>query len=196
VLIAAAWGCATLAWMKMMRRFAPSGFSFAVLTALITIAAVFLTIVQPVERGKTLLLAFATSSSVTTAASERMLADAPLVDTGAGTFAALLPIYRETIDDSQADPVAATTAATLAIELGEPMFWLIVAATVASIVILFRASLRRGRDSFYPAMGGGCLVTLLLLAFNNGGLLETATGLIAAVALGLALAQSKSRMVE
>jgi len=92
--------------------------------------------------------------------------------------------------------VAATTAATLAIELGEPMFWLIVAATVAFSVILFRASLRRGRDSFYPAMGGGCLVTLLLLAFNNAGLLETATSLIAAVVLGLALAQSKSRIVE
>jgi len=92
--------------------------------------------------------------------------------------------------------VAATTAAILSIELGEPMFWLIVAAIVASIFILFRASLRRGRDSFYPAMGGSCFVTLLLLAFNNGGLLETATSLIAAVALGLALAQSKSRTVE
>jgi hypothetical protein len=195
-LIAAAFGCATLAWIKIIRRFAPSGLSFAVVTVLITIAAIFLTIVRPMERGKTLLLAFATSSAVTTAASERMLADAPLVGTGAGTFAALLPIYLEKTDDAQPGSVAATTAATLAIELGEPMFWLIAAATVAFIVVLFRASLRRGRDSFYPAMGGSCLLTLLLLAFNNGGLLGTATGLIAAVALGLALAQSKSRTVE
>jgi len=196
VLIAAACGCAALAWIKMVRRFAPSGLSFAFVAVLILIAAIFLTIFRPVERGKTLLLAFATSSSVTTTASERMLADAPLVGTGAGTFAAVLPIYRETIDDSQAGPVDATTAATLAIELGEPMFWLIVAAAVTSIVFLFRASLRRARDSYYPAMGVGCLVTLLLLAFNNGGLLETATSLIAAVALGLALAQTKSRIVE
>jgi hypothetical protein len=196
VLIAAACGCATLAWLKFMRRFAPLGLSFTAVTVLVTIVAIFLTIVRPIERGETLLLAFTTSSSVTTAASERMLADAPLVGTGAGTFAALLPIYRETIDDSPAAPMAATTAATLAIELGQPMFWLIVAATVASIFVLFRASLRRGRDSFYPAMGGSCLVTLLLLAFNNGGLLGTATSLIAAVALGLAVAQSKSRMVE
>ena len=195
-LIAAACGCATLAWVKVMRRFASLGLSFTVVTVLVTIAAIFLTIVRPVESGKTLLLAFATSSSATTAASERMLADAPLVGTGAGTFAALLPIYREKIDDSPAGPVAATTAATLAIELGKPMFWLIVASTVPFIVILFRASLRRGRDSFYPAMGSGCLVTLLLLAFSNGGLLETATGLIAAVALGVALAQSKSRIAE
>jgi hypothetical protein len=197
VIIAAACGCAALAWIKMIRRFVPSsGLSFALVTVLILIAAIFLTIFRPIERGQTLLLAFATSSSVTTAASERMLADAPLVGTGAGTFAALLPIYRETIDDSQAGPVDASTAATLAIELGEPMFWLIVAVAVASIVFFFRASLRRGRDSYYATMGVGCLVTLLLLAFNNGGLLETATGLIAAVALGLALAQSKSRIVE
>jgi hypothetical protein len=196
VLIAAACGCAMLAWIKVIRRFAPLGLSFTVVTVLVAIAAIFLTIVRPVERGNTLLLAFATPSSVATTASERMLADAPLVGTGAGTFAALLPIYIETTDDSQAGAVVTTTAATLAIELGEPMFWLIVAATGASIVVLFRASLRRGRDSFYPAMGGGCLLTLLLLAFNNGGLLGTATGLIAAVALGLALAQSKSRIVE
>ena len=123
-----------------------------------------------------------------------MLADAPLVGTGAGTFAALLPVYRETIDDSS--QVAPTTAATMAIELGAPMFWLIATVTVAAIVVLFRASLRRGRDSFYPAMGAGCLVTLLLLAFSNGGLLVTATSLIAAVAIGLALAQSKSRIVQ
>jgi hypothetical protein len=195
VLIAAACGCAALAWMKIIRRFAPSGLSFAAVTVIITIAAIFLAIIRPIESGKSLLLAFATPSSVTTAASERMLADAPLVGTGAGTFAALLPIYRESGDDSPAS-LAATTVATLAIELGAPMFWLIVAATVASIFILFRASFRRGRDSFYPAMGGSCLVALLLLAFNNGGLLETAPSLIAAGALGLALAQSKSRMAE
>ena len=195
--IAAACGCAALVWIKMIRRFAPSGLSFAFVTVLILIAAIGLTIYRPVERGKTLLLAFATSSSVTTAASERMLADAPLVGTGAGTFAALLPLYRETIDDSQTGPVDGTTAAaTLAIELGAPMFWLIVTAAVAFIVFFFRASLRRGRDSYYPAMGVGCLVTLLLLAFNNGGLLEPATSLIAAVAVGLALAQSKSRTVD
>ena len=195
VIIAAACGCATLALIKVIRRFALSGLTLTVITVLLTIAAIFLTIVRPIERGETLLLAFATSSSATTAASERMLADTPLVGTGAGTFTALLPIYRE-IDAPPAGPVAATMAATLAIEFGKPMFWLIVAATTASIVMLFRASLRRGRDSFYPAMGGACLVTLLLLAFNNAGLLGTATSLIAAAALGLACAQTKSRTVQ
>ena len=126
-----------------------------------------------------------------TAISERVLDDAPLVGTGAGTFAALAPIYRQ-IDDPPFRSVASTAAATLAIELGKPMLWLVAAATVVAIIALLRASLQRGRDSFYPAMGGSCLITLLLLAFVNAGLLATPASLIAAATLGLAFAQSKS----
>ena len=124
-----------------------------------------------------------------------MLDDAPLVGTGAGTFAALAPIYRE-IDDPPPNSVAATAAAAFAIELGKPMFWLIAAATAGSIFILLRASLQRGRDSFYPAMAGSCLITLLLLSFNNAGLFGTATSLIAAAVIGLGIAQSKSRTAK
>ena len=195
MLVAAACGCVMLVWIKIMRRFALLGGTFTVIIALATVAAIFLAMVRPIEGGKTLLLAFATSSSATTAASERMLADTPLAGTGAGTFAALLPIYRE-INDSPTGPIAATAAAIAAIELGKPMFWLIVFTIVAFIFMLFRASLHRGRDSFYPAMGGACLVTLVVLAFSNAGLLGTATSLITAVALGLAFAQSKSRTIQ
>ncbi len=194
-LIASGCGFVMIVWVNLIRRLRLPALGATAIAVLVIAAAIFLVIVQPFERGRSLLLTFATPSSATTAASERMLADTPLVGAGAGTFAALLPIYRE-IDDPPAGPVAATTAATLAIELGQPMFWLIVAATVASIFVLFRASLLRGRDSFYSAMGGSCLVTLLLLAFNNAGLLGTAASLIAAAALGLACAQSKSRTVQ
>jgi len=195
VLVAVACGCATLVWIRIMRRFALPGLTFTVVIGSVTRVAIFLAMVRPIEGGKTLLLAFATSSSATTAASERMLADTPLAGTGAGTFAALLPIYRE-INDSPTGPIAATAAAIVAIELGKPMFWLIVFTTVAFIFMLFRASLHRGRDSFYPAMGGACLVTLLVLAFSNAGLLGTAISLITAAALGLAFAQSKSRTIQ
>ena len=146
----------------------------------------------PPERGTSFLLDFAAAP---TAISERVLGDAPLVGTGAGTFAALAPIYRQ-MDDPPLRSVASTAAATLAIELGKPMLWLVAAATVVAIIALLRASLQRGRDSFYPAMGGSCLITLLLLAFVNAGLLATPASLIAAATLGLAFAQSKSRTVR
>jgi hypothetical protein len=91
---------------------------------------------------------------------------------------------------------APTAAAGLTIELGWPMLCFITAALVGAIVVLLQASLQRGRDFFYPALGASCLITLLLLAFVNAGPLGTATTMIAAAVLGLALAQSKSRTVR
>ena len=104
-----------------------------------------------------------------------------------------MPIYRD-IDDPQAS-TAPTAIAALSIELGRPMLWLILVVIVGAIVFLLRASLQRGRDSFYPAAGAGCLIALLFLSFINSGILGTATAVIAAAVLGLALAQSKTRTI-
>jgi len=196
VFIAAGCGLAIVVCANLIRGFGRAAWGLLFIAVPVIIAAVLLVTIEPVERGENLLLAFATASPASsTTFAERMLNDAPLVGTGAGTFAALAPIYRE-LDDPPTDSTAATAVAHASIELGAPMFWLIVAATVAAIFILLMASLHRGRDSYYSAMGGGCLTTLLLLAFVNAGVLGTATSLIAAVALGLALAQCKSRIVQ
>ena len=50
-----------------------------------------------------------------------MLKDAPLVGMGAGTFTALVPIYRA-IDDPLNSSEASTMAATFTIELGRQCF--------------------------------------------------------------------------
>ena len=73
---------------------------------------------------------------------------------------------------------------------------IIVAATAATIYGLLRASLRRGRDSFYPMAGASCLITLLILSFMNSEVLGSAAAITAATTLGLAFAQSKSRTVR
>jgi uncharacterized membrane protein len=140
-------------------------------------------------------LAFAAASSISMAASERVLNDAPVTGTGAGTFAALAPVYDE-IDDPPLGKAAATTAASIAIELGSPFLWLILAATAFVILLLLQASLRRGRDSFYASMGAGCLLALLLLLFMNAGCSGIEVGLISATLIGLAVAQSKSRAIK
>jgi hypothetical protein len=157
--------------------------------------AILLLAAHPSERGTSMFLSFATSPAALTSLSQHVLDDAPLVGTGARTFLALAPVYRE-INDPQPACTAATAAATFAIELGRPMLWLIILGTLAAVVVLLRDALQRGRDWFYPAMGGGCLLTLLLMSFTNAGLLGTATGLLSAAALGLALAQSKSRSAK
>ena len=191
VLFATACGVVIIGWIIVVRRFRLGAWGVVPFVVVVSSVALLVFSTHPVERGQSALLAFAASSSEAVV-SQRMLKDAPLVGTGAGTFAALVPVYHA-IDDPPGGSAASTAAATLAIELGRPLLWLFVLAIAASILIFLRAALVRGRDSFYPAMGGGCLVTLGLLIFMNAGLLGNATGLIVAVMFGLSTAQSKSR---
>jgi hypothetical protein len=191
IVFAAAGGVVIIAWIIVVRRFKLGAWGVAPFAVVVIGVALLVFNTHPVERGHSALLAFAPSSSQGVV-SARMLQDAPLVGTGAGTFTALVPIYRA-IDDPPGSSEASTTAAIFAIELGRPIFWLLVLATAVSMLIFLRAALQRGRDSFYPAMGGGCLVTLLLLIFMNAGLLGNATGLIVAAMFGVSIAQSRSR---
>jgi hypothetical protein len=194
VLIATGCGILALTCVLIIRRFPLGPFGTTAIVASALAAAVLMLASRPEQHGTSAPLALASSASLISL-NERMLDDAPLVGTGAGTFAALAPIYRE-IDDPQPNSLAATAAAAIAIELGKPMFWLIATAMAGYIFILLRASLQRGRDSFYPAMGGSCLITLLLLSFNNVGLFGTTTSLITAAVLGLGTAQRKSRSAK
>jgi hypothetical protein len=59
--------------------------------------------------------------------------------------------------------------------------------------VLLRDSLQRGRDWFYPALGGSCVIAMLLLSFTNAALSGTTSGLVLATVFGLAFAQSRSR---
>jgi hypothetical protein len=191
ILFASASGVVIIAWIIVVRRFRLGAWGVVPFAVVVIGVALLVFTTHPIERGQSALLAFAPSSSQGVV-TKRMLKDAPLVGTGAGTFTALVPIYRA-IDDPPGISEASTTAATLAIELGRPVLWLFVLAIAASIFIFLRAALLRGRDSFYPAMGGGCLVTLVLLIFMNAGLLGNATGLLVAAMFGLSMGQSRSR---
>jgi hypothetical protein len=178
----------------IVRRFALGWGSIGGLTAGGLGIAVLLVAAYPTHHDVSVQLAYAQDSQPSDLAlNQRMLDDTPLVGTGAGTFAALVPIYRQ-INDAESIAGAATTAAQQSVELGKPMFSLIVIASVAFLIILLRASLRRGRDSFYSAMGGSCLITLLLLVFIDASSLATATGVFIAAILGVAFAQSRSRI--
>jgi hypothetical protein len=195
MLFATGYGFLALACMMIIRRFR-LGLWLAVGIAASALGVATMLAAAHLDKRASVTLVFAGApSALLPALSERVLEDAPLAGTGAGTFAAVAPIYRE-IDDPPPGSAAATAAATFAIELGAPMLWLTVAATVAFIITLLRASLQRGRDSFYAAMGGACLITLLLLAFTDAGPLGAATGLILAATLGLAFAQSQSRTLK
>lgn len=187
-------GLLALASVWIIRRLALGRWSIGAVAGLGLVVILFLLSAHPIARDRDLAFAAAPSGPLLELG-DRVLGDAPLVGTGAGTFADVAPIYRE-MDDPPPGAVPATTAAALAIELGKPMLLLIAAAAAGCTVVLLRASLLRGRDSFYPAMGGSCLLTMLLLAFVNAGLLGTAASLILAAALGIGVAQSKGRRAQ
>jgi len=195
-LVAAGCGVIALAAVVCIRRLGlgPWG-TFAIALPVIGIA-IYLVASDPGLHTKSFALAFAADTPASlTSMSQRILDDAPLTGTGSGTFAAIAPIYRD-IGDQNALLTPPTAAAEVAVELGRPMFWLIVATMAGSIFVLLRASLRRGRDSFYPTAGASCLITLLFLCFMNAGAVGTAAAMIAAATLGLAVAQSRSRTVQ
>ena len=196
LIIAAGCGLAAFACVVIIRHFALGRWGRTAITAAAISLVAVIAANQPSHHGKSLLLAFAEQKEAgSTDVSQRVLNDAPLVGTGAGTYGSLAMIYRE-MDDPPSSSVASTTAVAFAIELGWPLVWLIGAASISAVFLLLTAALRRGRDWFYSAMGGSCFITLFLSAFINAGLLGTTTGLIAAAAFGLAIAQSKSRATQ
>jgi hypothetical protein len=126
---------------------------------------------------------------------QRILADAPILGDGAGTFVKMLPIYQAPEVEPD-DLEAVTAAAQLSIELGRPVLWAIFLAAVVAMVLLLRGAANRRRDFFYPAAGAACLVTLIILAFINVGVLGSAVPILAGTILGLALAQSQSSQIS
>jgi hypothetical protein len=121
---------------------------------------------------------------------ERMLSDARWGGSGAGSFEALLPIYRDTNGGDSSD--RPTAAATIAIEMGEPFLWTCVIFLLIGASMLFRRALLRGRDYIYSSAGAGCIIALLISLFANDGILGLTASLMISVLCGLAFAQSKS----
>lgn len=195
VMVATSFGVAVLMSVVAIRRLGLGAFGSWAIASLVIGTAILLVANGSQLHTRSLPLAFAAAPASATSLGQRILDDTTWTGTGAGTFAAIASIYRDA-NDPAAPGASATAAAIFAIELGQPTLWLIVAATVIAIIFLLRASLRRGRDSFYAAAGAACLVVLLFLLFINAGVLGTAAALIAAVTIGVAFAQSKSRPIS
>ena len=186
-------GVATLVVAIIIRRFRLGPWGYSAIVAIALVVATAVVALQPRKQTMDLTLMFATRAPAPLiAVTQRVLAETRWTGTGAGTFAAVLPIYRD-IDELTAGPVAPTAAAAIAVEMGRPFLWAMLIAAIALAVTLLRGSVRRGRDSFYSMAGASCVVTVALLGFGNVGLFSTPALIIAAATVGMAIAQSKSR---
>ena len=183
-MVATAFGVAVIMAVAAIRYFNLGSWGISGLAACAAVVGIALFASQ--IQTKDVTLASTPLASIT----QHILADNPWTGLGAGTFAAITPVYRGVNDDS-IYITGSTATATAAIELGRSMLWGILGAAFIAIVVLLRGALRRGRDWFYAACGASCLITLLTLAFSNAGLFGTAISIIAAAAFGLAFAQSE-----
>jgi len=156
--------------------------------ALAAIAVFAFFAVAPARKDANPTLASATQGQVSSI--ERMLSDAKWTGSGAGSFAALLPIYRDAGDAESLE--IPTTAAVVATEMGRPFLWACVVVLLIGASVLYRRALLRGRDYIYPAAGEGCIIALLISSFANDGILALTASLTIGVVCGLALAQSQS----
>ena len=174
----------------VIRRFDIDIWGTAAIAAIVLTVSVSIVWIQYGHRAADLMTAYSDDTALV-AITQRILADTPWSGSGAGSFQALANVYRQ---PSEASVVTASTAAAkIAIELGPPLAWMIVAVILLATAVLLRGALRRGRDSFYPALGAGCLMALLIRGFADANIFAQAVSISAAATIGLALAQSSGR---
>ena len=193
---AIACGIATLAIAVFIRRFSLGPWGNAAIASTALVIAIVAVALRPGWQTNDLTIVFAShASSPLITLTQRMITETSWTGTGAGTFAAVLPIYRD-IDELASGAVAPTAAATIAVEMGRPFFWAMVMAAIALVVMLLRGALRRGRDWFFSITGASYIVTMMILAIVNVGLFSTPVLVILSAAIGTAITQSRVGQFE
>jgi hypothetical protein len=196
LIVAAVSGLATLGGVVLIRRLGLGPWGRSAIGSIAIVIVVSVVAMQPASRLTALILPLIPQISVShSSLVERVLAAAPWAGTGAGTYVALMPIYRD-LDEPVTSRSPPNLATKIAIEAGRPAVWAVLFMAVAAAVTLFNGALRRGRDSFYSAAGAGGAVTILLLSFTNVGMVQTTTSLIASAVLGLGFGQRVSRSIK
>jgi len=177
--------------VEALRRIGSARWAASVILITMAIAAAMI-VVWRYDSSQALspLLQFATGGSPEAiSATQRLLSDTPWLGVGAGTSAAVLPIYQD-LGGSISQPPS--TMAAVAIELGLPMAFFVMATVTWLIAILYRGALNRGRDSFYPAAAAAGALVLLGEAFCDPSLLNASVAVFADALIGLGIAQRVS----
>jgi len=186
-ILAAIAGTATLLAVFAIRRWFLGPWGVAGIAAAAAIGLLLGFAAIPAKKNADLTVAFSAQNQTAT---ERMLSDMTLAGSGAGTFNALLPLYRDI--GAVAGKERPTTAAATTIEMGAIFLLGAIVVALLGAWVLFHRSLARGHDYIYSAVGAGALVALPIVAFADGSILNFGASLTIGVLCGLALAQSLS----
>jgi hypothetical protein len=196
VMFAMSCGILTILWVQTVRRIG-LGTWFRAASATIVVGIALLIVLS--QTGASTVgpyLRYANSTSPDELAiAQRMLSDASWTGSGAGTFAALVPVYSGG-EVALGAAGAPTLAAKAIIELGWPALATIILMAILMLVVFVRGALLRGRDSFYVTAAAGLVVTSTLEAFCDASLVNPSVMVIAASLLGLGIAQRASRTIQ
>lgn len=127
-----------------------------------------------------------------TDAVQQVIRDAPWLGTGLGTFDSIAMLYSLPGDQTSALGHA-SLAVRLAVELGLPVFLVLMVCALAAAARLAWGALQRGRDQVFPAVGAGVIVTLLLDAVAAPAMPGLFPALLVALVGGLSFAQASTR---
>jgi hypothetical protein len=124
-------------------------------------------------------------------ASLNLIADVPMLGSGAGTIATLVPTYAP-IEDASASQIASAAAAARA-EWGEPFLLIATAGVAVAVVAFFIGAIERGRDWSYAAAAAAALCALVAGAFTLSNVLPLPGILLLSAVVGAAIPQRVSR---
>jgi hypothetical protein len=191
---AVACGVATLAVAVVIRGFRLGPWGYSAIVAIVLVVATTVIGLQSNDQSLGLALAFAKAPAPLIDVTQHILAEINWAGTGAGTFAAALPIYGD-VDAMASGTIAPNGLSAIIIEMGRPFFWAAFVAIIAFIIALLRGAVRRRRDFLYAAAGAACVVTITVLAFSNAAVFSAPVTILVATLIGIAISQSKSRLV-
>jgi hypothetical protein len=193
VLIATAFGLVVVGLVILIRRLNLARWTTATLCAAVLVAC-----------GGVIALRFAANSSLSplfrfakiesadaVTAALRMMPDANWTGGGVGTYQALAAIYRDA--DGAPGPAAINTIASIMLEWGRAGMLMVILLVIQLLVMLFRGALARGRDSFYAAAAAACLVIAFCEAYCDASFTTVTVQMMAAIIVGLGLAQTTGR---
>lgn len=196
VVIAVGFGCVAFVLVIVLRRLHVGRWTAVTICSAVVILCFGVIVLRFAGNSSMpLLVRLAQASSADAgAAMQRLLSDASWAGAGVGSYQALAATYRDAAGLPSAAPV--NTISSVILGWGYLGVCLLAAVFAQLLVLLFRGAFARGRDAFFATGAAACLVTMICEAFCDASLTDATFEILAAIIVGLGLAQTVGRQVR
>jgi hypothetical protein len=193
--IAMSFGLAVLLVVLLIRRLSLRPGNAVVVGSAVLLAGLGLILIRlSSNAGKAPLFQLTLADSANANAAARMASDATWLGSGVGTYQALASIYRDV--DGLPGASALNSASSMLLGWGRLGSLLILLCLVVLFAFLLNGAIRRRRDSFYAAAAAACVMAGLAEAFCDASFTDSSVQMLAAIIIGLGLAQTVSHTTK